>query len=498
MLQDSGSARRGSLGRRSCAGASGRYNERVRSATHACCHAAVQGGRVPRFEPDSQDGDEQALDIRHRVAFDAVQDVILIMDAQGALLDANRAAEDVYGYQRDELLSLNIRDLRADHSVHDFNRQFRTAGEGGITFETIHARNDGSTLPVEVRSSPYPTADSDGVISVIRDVSFRREEEELRARLLAEVSDSNARLGSALTLLSSVVGAADLPSLLESTVSALSLVMKADAAIFVVQDGDSMRVSAEAGSSGWAPVGTRLEPGQGFCGRVAEAGAPLYVADILSSSAVRPGHRRAGVHSMFGVPVYVENELFGVLECAWVAERPVDDAESAMVKLAADRIALAIASARVLEQLPPWRAPECGTERSQHAPERLVRVGQGVGRRSRTRVFGPRVRHGPSGTCGSRRLAGRARLRARTALRRPGLRPARARCHVLGCPCGVRVQGEPARGMARHRALASARRWSHRCPHTEAWVGHCCSDGRARMDGLTSSRPTSSNGWPSR
>jgi phosphoserine phosphatase RsbU/P len=292
----------------------------------------------------------QSLDVRHRGALDAVQDVILITDSQGALLDANKAAEDVYGYQRSEFLSLCMRDLHASESVHDFNRQFQGAFDGGITFETIHARKDGSAFPVEVRSSPYTMEESVGVISVVRDITARKEGEELRTRLLAEVSEANARLGSALALLSSVVGAADLPSLLESTVSALALVMKADAAIFVVQDRDSMRVSAEAGSSGWAPVGTRLEPGQGFCGRVAEAGVPLYVADILSSSAARPGHRSAGVHSMFGVPVYVDGGLFGVLECAWVVERPVDEAESAMIKLAADRIALAIASARLLEK----------------------------------------------------------------------------------------------------------------------------------------------------
>ncbi len=290
------------------------------------------------------------MEIRHRDALDAVQDVVLIINAHGELLDANRAAQGVYGYPLDELLSLNIRDLRAGESVHDFNSQFRSAGEGGITFETVHARKDGSTFPVEVRSSPYTTGSSAGVISVIRDVTARKESEGLREQLLAQVSEANARLDGALTLLSSAVGALDLPDLLESIVSALSQVMGTDAAIFVVRDGDSMRVSAQAGRSDWAPVGTILKAGDGFCGRVAEAGVPLYVADVLSSSAVIAQHRAAGVHSMFGVPVYVDGDLFGVLECAWVAERPVDDAESEMVKLAAERIALAIASARMLER----------------------------------------------------------------------------------------------------------------------------------------------------
>ena len=308
------------------------------------------GGRVSRSETETREALAGSFDVRHRDALDAVSDVVLIMDRQGALIDANRAAEYAYGYERAELLSLNIRGLRAPQALGDLDRQFTTASGGGVTFDTVHVRRDGSTFPVEVSSSPLDVGGAIGLISVVRDITARKEDEELHARLLAQVSEANARLDGALTLLSSAVGATDLRSLLESIVTALSQVMGTDAAIFVVTEGDSMQVRAESGAGDWAPIGTRIRHGEGFCGRVAEAGVPLYVADILSSSAALDAHKTAGVHSMFGVPVYVDDELFGVLECAWVDERPVDEAENAMVKLAAERIALAIGSARLLER----------------------------------------------------------------------------------------------------------------------------------------------------
>lgn len=294
--------------------------------------------------------DSGSLDARLGDALDAIRDAVLIVDANGALVDVNRAAEESYGYSRAELLRLNIRDMRAVEALGGLDQQLRAAIEGGVTFETRHVRKDGSTFPVEVSSSPFAGAVPGGVISVIRDVSRRKENEKLRANLLEQVSESNARFDGALTLLSSAVGAPTLPSLLESTVTALSQVMGADGALFIVRDGDTMRVSAQTGSSGWAPVGLLLRHGEGFCGRVVEAGVPLYVADIQLSAAVRSEHRVAGLRSMFGVPVFVDDELFGVLECAWVDERPVDDAESSMVKLAAERIALAISGARMLER----------------------------------------------------------------------------------------------------------------------------------------------------
>jgi serine phosphatase RsbU (regulator of sigma subunit) len=71
---------------------------------------------------------------------------------------------------------------------------------------------------------------------------------------------------------------------------------------------------------------------------------------MSSSPAQLPGHKAAGLCSMFGVPVYVDGELFGVLECGWTEERVVDEAEAAMVQLGAERIALAIGQARLYER----------------------------------------------------------------------------------------------------------------------------------------------------
>ena len=283
-------------------------------------------------------------------ALDSVRDIVLIMRADGRLLDVNSAAIDAYGYLREELLALSIRDLRSEESRTSLASQLDSATHGGVMFETTHRRKDGTAFPVEVSSSRFDADGHPGIISVVRDITARKQNDVLRARLLEQLSETNERLDGALTLLSSTVGAVGLETLLANTVSAVSQVMGTDAALFLVDEGDVMRGRAQSGADKWAPIGSVVRRGEGFCGRVAEVAVPLYVADISASSAILPSHGSVGIRSMFGVPVYVDGALFGVLECAWTEERVVDEAESAMVCLGAERIALAIGQARMYER----------------------------------------------------------------------------------------------------------------------------------------------------
>ena len=76
---------------------------------------------------------------------------MLFIDGRGNIIEANQAAS-IYGYTREEMLSLTIFDLRRSDSREFVLDQIRQAGHQGILFETVHYRKDGSTFPVEVNS----------------------------------------------------------------------------------------------------------------------------------------------------------------------------------------------------------------------------------------------------------------------------------------------------------------------------------------------------------
>jgi len=107
------------------------------------------------------------------------QDIMLFVDADsGRILEANAAATAAYGYTRDELLALTIYDLRSEAARGLTARQMAAADRGGVEFETEHRRKDGSCFPVEVRSHGASLNGARTLLSVVRDITRRRKDEE--------------------------------------------------------------------------------------------------------------------------------------------------------------------------------------------------------------------------------------------------------------------------------------------------------------------------------
>ncbi len=115
---------------------------------------------------------EKHLDTLTRYA----NDMILIMDDEGRILDANERAVAAYGFPREELLRMNVRSLRAPAALETFESDWQKARwEDGVVFETIHRRSDGTAFPVEVSSRGIRADDVTLRQSIIRDISERKE-----------------------------------------------------------------------------------------------------------------------------------------------------------------------------------------------------------------------------------------------------------------------------------------------------------------------------------
>ena len=113
---------------------------------------------------------------RYRILAAEARDIMLFVRASdGAIVEANAAAEAAYGYSREELLQLRISDLRSARTGPTIDRQMRVAGSEGVLFETEHHRRDGTAFPVEVSSRGTSMVGGQGVfVSVIRDVTERK------------------------------------------------------------------------------------------------------------------------------------------------------------------------------------------------------------------------------------------------------------------------------------------------------------------------------------
>ncbi len=125
---------------------------------------------------------------RYEILANQTRDLILfVRKIDGRIVEANPAAVAAYGYTRDEMLSRSINDLRVPGDDNVTFLQMEDADREGTLFETVHVRKDGTAFPVEVSSRGIDIDGSRTLISVIRDIS-RRKEGQLRFRQLYDAA----------------------------------------------------------------------------------------------------------------------------------------------------------------------------------------------------------------------------------------------------------------------------------------------------------------------
>jgi PAS domain S-box-containing protein len=132
--------------------------------------------------------EREALAGKFNSLFQQARDSILLFDPAGRVAEANDAALAAYGCTLDEIRRLTVRDLRAAEAQESIERDFKAAAQpGGVLFETIHRRKDGSTFPVEVSARTIDIGGKPYRQSFIRDIGARKLAEEKNQQQLKEL-----------------------------------------------------------------------------------------------------------------------------------------------------------------------------------------------------------------------------------------------------------------------------------------------------------------------
>jgi PAS domain S-box-containing protein len=121
---------------------------------------------------------------RFRRVIEVAPNAMLVVNSEGRIQLVNAAAEQMFGYARDELVGECIEllvpeQLQAAHIAHreEYLKQ-PTARAMGSGRELLGRRNDGSEFPVEIGLSPVALEQNTVVLSSIRDVTTRKQAED--------------------------------------------------------------------------------------------------------------------------------------------------------------------------------------------------------------------------------------------------------------------------------------------------------------------------------
>lgn len=126
-------------------------------------------------------------------------DIILLIDSNMNILEANDRAVATYGYPREKFIGMNISEIRTpDESPllpeHVMNLQER----GSSYIETVHKRSDGSTFPIEISAYTVEVEGNRFFQSIGRDITDRKRAEK-------EMLESNKKLSTIINNLRGVV-----------------------------------------------------------------------------------------------------------------------------------------------------------------------------------------------------------------------------------------------------------------------------------------------------
>jgi serine phosphatase RsbU (regulator of sigma subunit)/anti-sigma regulatory factor (Ser/Thr protein kinase) len=127
--------------------------------------------------------------------------------------------------------------------------------------------------------------------------------------------------------------------------------LEVDTAALLLMDEDRGVLVARAAKGLEEEVrqGVQVPLARGFAGRVAAEHKPLII-DLDHYQVWNPILRQKGIRSMLGVPVHVEDRVIGVMHIGTLVHREFDEDDVTLLQLAADRVALAIDTARIAEQ----------------------------------------------------------------------------------------------------------------------------------------------------
>jgi anti-sigma regulatory factor (Ser/Thr protein kinase)/putative methionine-R-sulfoxide reductase with GAF domain len=167
---------------------------------------------------------------------------------------------------------------------------------------------------------------------------------------VSSVPDSAGTENDDLRRLRSVTGPElaylEFDELLGELLDRASSAVSADAAAVLLLDAESneLVVTAAKGIEEDARHGVRVPVGKGFSGRVAALADTLTLDGLDEVDLIGRSLRRMGLRVMLGVPLLAGGQVIGVVHVGRRSARPFDDRDADLLRIVADRVALAAAA----------------------------------------------------------------------------------------------------------------------------------------------------------
>ncbi|MCW6036542.1 PAS domain S-box protein [Spirulina subsalsa FACHB-351] len=141
----------------------------------------------------------ESREARYHALMEGASDAILLTTPQGYIIEANAAAEELFGYSRSELTQMHYSQLCPPEELHPMTQVWESLvnPQQRILWDGLILHADGHSIPVALSGTMIQVGDSIIFQGILRDISARQQAEATLAQLSQRLSIalSSAALG---------------------------------------------------------------------------------------------------------------------------------------------------------------------------------------------------------------------------------------------------------------------------------------------------------------
>ncbi len=122
---------------------------------------------------------EKAMEREYKELIDGMNDTAWVIGFDTKFIEANNSAVELLGYSREKLLNMGPQDIDnhlTAEKILTLIKDMKKAKKQ--VFETVHVTKDGQEIPVEISSSLITYKGKPGILSIARDITKRKKDEE--------------------------------------------------------------------------------------------------------------------------------------------------------------------------------------------------------------------------------------------------------------------------------------------------------------------------------
>ena len=249
---------------------------------------------------------------KFRQVVTSATDAIMVFDAETRqFVEVNRAAEEIYGYSREEWLNMRQNSIPVDQEAADaYIREIVSSKKPLLVPLRYHRKKDGTIFPVEISSSVFIANGRQFVCGIIRDITERKKAEEVIQRNF----DTQAAINWVLHIsLEDIPLEAVLKQSLDLILSIPWLSFESKGSIFLVEgDPNKLVMKAQRGLADPLREECKIVPfGKCLCGRAAARGEVQFADSIDERHEIR--YEGMVPHGHYCVPIMHAKTVLGVI-----------------------------------------------------------------------------------------------------------------------------------------------------------------------------------------